>query len=148
MLAHAGFTSVGKQWPIQVYVFTAPQFHKSMLIPSPAGLTVEAYGSAKLTSYLDQVLKNLKFNEKEKIKMRENTAQIQWEGEEEKEREVGNNFKRMQSPSSSWYILNSIFHYAIRAASITPQAHSVSSPKICYFVALGYNSIRLCSKKL
>lgn len=48
-----------------------------MLIPFPAGLTVEAYGSAKLTSYLDQVLKNLKFNEKEKIKMRERAAQIQ-----------------------------------------------------------------------
>ena len=52
------------EWPIQVYVFAAPQFHKSTLIPFPAGLTVEVYGSAKLTSYLDQVLKNLKLNEK------------------------------------------------------------------------------------
>lgn len=42
------------EWPIQVYVFAAPQFHKSMLIPFPGGLAAEAYGSAKLTSYLDQ----------------------------------------------------------------------------------------------
>lgn len=42
-----------------------------MLIPFPAALAAEAYGSAKLTSYLDQVLKNLKLNEKVKMRERE-----------------------------------------------------------------------------
>lgn len=66
MLAHPGVTSVGRHSAFSYMFLLLLNFHKSMLILLPAGLTVEAYGSAKLISYLDQVLKIS--NEKEKKK--------------------------------------------------------------------------------
>lgn len=75
---------------------------------------------------------NRKKNKNERQRQKENERRIEME--------------RMQSLFNPQYILKSVFHYAIPAGSIIPQAHSVSSPKIYYSVALGYNSIRLCSR--
>lgn len=67
------------------FLVSLPGFHESILILFLARVTIEAYGSARLTSYL----KISSLNEEGKIKRRE------------REREYQNSLKRIQSPSSS-----------------------------------------------